>query len=81
MIGNLLVRFRKGEEQEIFEGEFIIGLDNESNLEEYVNNCLEDIVAQVSGEGLDSDEEVSELEYYFDEMPDLDTDSLTYDWR
>lgn len=81
MIGNLIVRFRKGEDLDIFEGEFLIGLDNEANLDEHINNCIEDIVAQISGEGLDNGEEIYDLEYYFDEMPDIDTNGLNYDWR
>lgn len=81
MIGSLIVRFKKSEDSDIYEGEFNIGLDSESNLDEYINNCLEDIVAHVSGEGLDSDEEVLDLEYYFEEMPDIEIDDLTYDWR
>lgn len=86
MIGNLIVRFRRSESSDIYEGEFIVGLDNESNLDEYVNNCLEDIVAQVSGEGIDDNEEILDLEYYFEELSDNDSiedneDNLNYDWR
>lgn len=86
MIGNLIVRFRKSESSDIYEGEFTVGLDNESNLDEYVNNCLEDIVAQISGEGIDNEEEILDLEYYFEEATDEDDnenieDDLSYDWR
>lgn len=85
MIGNLIVRFKKGEESDIYEGELLVGLDSEANLDEYINNCLEDIVGQISGEGIDSSNEIYDLEYYFEESDeesdeDCDTD-LTYDWR
>lgn len=82
MIGNLIVRFKKGEDPDVYEGEFLIGLDSEANLDEYINNCIEDLVAEVSGEGLDNNEEVSNLEYYFEESSDEeDEDNLNYDWR
>lgn len=84
MIGNLIIRFRRSEDSDIYEGEFTIGLDSEANLDEYVNNCLEDIVAQISGEGIDNEEDVLDLEYYFEEITDEDEindDNLSYDWR
>ena len=84
MIGNLIVRFRRSEDSDIYEGEFTIGLDSEANLDEYVNNCLEDIVAQISGEGINNEEDVLDLEYYFEEITDEDEindDNLSYDWR
>lgn len=82
MIGNLIVRFKKGEDPDVYEGELTVGLDNEANLDEYINNCIEDIVAQISGEGLDNGEEVVDLEYYFEESSDDEEGSdLSYDWR
>lgn len=84
MIGNLIVRFRRSESPDIYEGEFTIGLDSEANLDEYVNNCLEDMVAQISGEGIENEQDVLNLEYYFEEITDEDEiseDSLSYDWR
>lgn len=82
MIGNLIVRFKKGNDSEIYEDEFYIGLDDEANLEEYINSCIEDIVSKVSGEGLDTNEEVFDLEYFFEPMEEEDIDEeLAYDWR
>ena len=89
MIGTLIIRFKKGSDvdtAEIYEGEFLIGIDTEANLDEYVNNCLEDIVGQVSGEGVDNSDEIFDLEYYFEEVEenecgeDVDNE-IIYDWR
>lgn len=86
MIGNLIVRFKKVKDLDIYEGEFIVGIDDESNLESYINNCLEDIVAHISGEGVDSTNEIFNLEYYFEELTDNELENetdidLVYDWR
>ena len=78
MIGNLIIRFKKCEEDEVFEGELIVGLDNEANLDEHINSCLENIVAEISGEDID---EVCDLEYYFEEVDNVDESEIVYDWR
>ena len=84
MPGHLIVSFRRRESPDIYEGAVTIGLDSEANLDEYVNNCLEDMVAQISGEGIENEQDVLNLEYYFEEITDEDEiseDSLSYDWR
>lgn len=81
MLGNLIIRFKKGEDSDIFESELAVGLDEESNLDEYIHNCIEDIIAHVSGEAVDNEEDISDLEYYFEESSDIDEYNLDYDWR
>lgn len=81
MIGSLIIRFKKNETSDIFEGELYVGLDNEADLDEYINSCLDDIIANVSGEVLDSKDEIVDFEYYFEEAEDVSDEDLDYDWR